>query len=111
MNRNVPVVYDNIKTCAGISYPHSRACPLIGSFCWGLLIVTTENGKAIEISYSLVPFFVGFHIMTTGNVFLCLTMIQKRKNIKTLDNLINTRGATTPRTNQIPSCFDALSIT
>jgi hypothetical protein len=38
-------------------------------------------------------------------------MLQKRKNIKTLGNLINTRGATRPRTNQIASCFDALSIT
>jgi hypothetical protein len=30
--------------------------------------------------------------VTTGNVFLCLTMIQKRKNIKTVCNLINTQG-------------------
>jgi hypothetical protein len=35
--------------------------------------------------------------VTTGNVFLCLTMIQKRKNIKTLGNQINMP----PRTNQI----------
>jgi hypothetical protein len=35
--------------------------------------------------------FLGFHTVTTGNVFLCLTMIQNRKNIKTLGNLINTR--------------------
>jgi hypothetical protein len=39
-------------------------------------------------------------------------MIQKRKNIKTLGNLINTRGgATPPGTNLIASCVDALSIT
>jgi hypothetical protein len=35
-----------------------------------------------------------------------LPMIPKRKNIKILGNLIYTRGLT----NQIPSCFDALSI-
>jgi hypothetical protein len=56
-------------------------------------------------------FFLGFHIVTTGNVFLCLTMIHKRKNIKTLGNLINTRGATPPSTNQIACVFDTLSIT
>jgi hypothetical protein len=46
-------------------------------------------------------FFLRFHIVTRGNVFLCLTMIQKRSNIKTLGNLF---------INQIASCFDALSI-
>jgi hypothetical protein len=54
-----------------------------------------EKGKRTEIYYSdassLVPFFWGFHIVTTGNVFLCLTIIQKRKNIKRLGNLIYTR--------------------
>jgi hypothetical protein len=69
----------------------------LAHFCWGLLIVTTEKGKAIKVSHSdarsLVSYlFLGFHIVTTGNVFLCLTMIQKRKNIKTLGNLINTHG-------------------
>jgi hypothetical protein len=62
-------------------------------FCWGLLILTAEKGNAIGISYSdacsFVTFFLGFHILTAGNVFLCLTMIQKRKNIKTLSNLIH----------------------
>jgi hypothetical protein len=39
-----------------------------------LLIVTLEKGIAIEISYSytrsLVPFFLRFHIVTTGNVLV-----------------------------------------
>jgi hypothetical protein len=35
-------------------------------------------------------FFLGFHIVTTGNVFLFLPRIQK--DIKTVGNLINTRG-------------------
>jgi hypothetical protein len=33
-----------------------------------------------------------FHIVSTGNVLLFLPMIQKRKNIKTLGNVIYTRG-------------------
>jgi hypothetical protein len=36
-------------------------------------------------------FFLGFHIVTTGNVFLFLPITQKRKSIKTLGNLIYTR--------------------
>jgi hypothetical protein len=34
-------------------------------------------------------FFLGFHFVTTGNVFLFLPVIQKRKNIKALGNLIH----------------------
>jgi hypothetical protein len=64
-----------------------------------------EEGKAIEISYSyartLVTFFLGFHIVTTGNMFLFLTLIQKKKNIKTFGNLIY----------QMASCFNVLSYT
>jgi hypothetical protein len=37
-------------------------------------------------------------------------MIQKRKNIKTLGNLIYTQGYA-PRTNRIALCLDAVSIT
>jgi hypothetical protein len=48
-------------------------------FCWGLLTVTTEKGKATEISYSDTRSLVGFHILTTGNVFLCLTIWFKRE--------------------------------
>jgi hypothetical protein len=44
-----------------------------------------DNGRRDEKSYSdpraLLTFFLGFHIVTTGNVFLFLYMIQKRKNI------------------------------
>jgi hypothetical protein len=93
---------------AGISYPHSRACQLIGSFCLGFTFCDDKERDSygnIIFRCSFIGYsFVGFHIVVSGNVFLCLTMIQKRKNIKTLGNLIN-------RTNQIASCFDALSIT
>jgi hypothetical protein len=68
---------------------------LLAHFCWGLLIVTEKKGQATEISYSdarSLVIFPRFHIVTTGNVFLCLTMIQRKKNIKTLGNLINTQG-------------------
>jgi hypothetical protein len=78
-----------VNRSAGISYPHSRACPLIGSFLLGLLIVTADKGKAIEILYSdvrsLVSFFWGFILWHLGT---CFYVWQKRKNIKTLDNLI-----------------------
>jgi hypothetical protein len=71
-----------------------------------------ESDRNIIFRCSFIGyFFPEFHIVATGNVFLCLTMIQKRKNIKTLGNRINTPGSTPPRTNRIASCFDALSIT
>jgi hypothetical protein len=93
---------------AGISYPHSRACPLIGSCLLGFTYCDgreRESDRNIIFRCSFIGSILpGFHIVTTGNVFLCLTMIQKRKNTKTLGNLIN-------RTNQITSCFGALSIT
>jgi hypothetical protein len=81
---------------AGISYPYSRACPLIGSFLLGFTYCDCrerKSGRIIIFRCSFIGyFFMGFHIVATGNVFLCLTMIQIRKNIKTLGNLINTRG-------------------
>jgi hypothetical protein len=99
----------------GMRYPHCRACPLIGSFCLGFTYCDDgerESDRNIIFRCSFFGyFFLVFHIVTTGNVFLSLTMIQKRKNIKTLGNLIYTWGATPPRTNQISSWFDALSIT
>jgi hypothetical protein len=65
-------------------------------FVWSLHFVTTEKGKAIETSYSyarsFVPFSWGFILWHQENVFLFLTMIQKRKSIKTLGNQIYTRG-------------------
>jgi hypothetical protein len=62
-----------------------------------LVTRTTEHAtkrEATEISYSDAR-SLGFNIVTTGFVILCLTMIQKRKP---------------PRT-KIASCFNALSIT
>jgi hypothetical protein len=94
------------------SYPHSRACPLIGSF---LLEFTYCDGKERENDRSIIfrcsfigYFFLWIYILTSGNMVLYLTMVQKRKGIETLGNLINTQP---PRANQIASCFDALSIT
>jgi hypothetical protein len=85
-----------VNWSAGISYPHSRACPLIGSFLLGFTYcdeTERESDKNIIFRCSFIGyFFPGFHIVVSGNVFLCLTMIQKRTNIKTLGNLINTRG-------------------
>jgi hypothetical protein len=85
-----------VNWSAGISYPHSRECPLICSFLLGFTYCDgreRESDRIIIFRCSFICFFLpGFHIVTTGNVFLCLTMIQKRKNIKTLGNLIYTRG-------------------
>jgi hypothetical protein len=81
-----------VNWSAGISYPHSRACPLIGSV---LLVFTYCDGRERESDRNIIfrCSFIGYFLPgLTGNVFLCLTMIQKRKNIKTFGNLINTRG-------------------
>jgi hypothetical protein len=114
LNR-IPTHAQYVYWSAGIIYPPSRECPLIGTFLLGFTYCDgrgRENDRNIIFKCSFIgSFFLGFHIATTVNVFLCLTMIQKRKNIKTLGNLINTRGATPPCTNQIASCSDALSIT
>jgi hypothetical protein len=97
---------------AGISNSHSKACSLIGSFLLGFTFCDgreRESDRNIRFRSSFIGyFFPEFHIVATGNVFLCLIMI--RKSTKTLDNLINTRGDTPPCTNQIASRFDALSI-
>jgi hypothetical protein len=55
-----------------------------------LLNVTAEKRKPIEMSHSGAHSLAAFS-GTIGNVFLCLTMIQKTTNIKTDGNLINTR--------------------
>jgi hypothetical protein len=85
---------------AGISYPHSRTCPLIGSFLLGFTYCDGRERKSdrnVIFRCSFIGSFLpGFHIVTTGNVLLCLTMIQKRKDTKTLSNLINTRGGYAP---------------
>jgi hypothetical protein len=58
---------------AGISYPHSRACTLIGLFLLGFIIVTAEKGKALEIVHSdarlLVTFFCEFILRQQGTCF------------------------------------------
>jgi hypothetical protein len=82
-----------VNWSAGISYPHCRACPLIGPFCLGFTYCDggeSESERNIIFRCSFIGSF--FHIVTSGNVFFFLTTIQKRKNIKTLGNLIYTRG-------------------
>jgi hypothetical protein len=75
-----------VNWSAGISYPHCRACPLIGSFLLGFTYCDgrqSESDKNIIFRCSFIGSFLpGFQIVTTGNEFLCLTMIQKRNNIK-----------------------------
>jgi hypothetical protein len=86
-----------------------RACPLIGVFCRGLLIVTAEKGKATEISYSdahsLVHFFWGFILWQQGTCFY-VWLWYKRERTSKHSAIWLILG-----TNQIASCFDALSIT
>jgi hypothetical protein len=80
-------MYIYINWSAGISYLHSRACPLIGSILLGF---TYCDGSERE-SYSNITFkcsfigyfFLGFHIATTGTVSLCLTMIKKKEHQNT----------------------------
>jgi hypothetical protein len=46
----------------------------LAHFCWGLLIVTAEKGKATEMSYlnarSLVTFLQGFKLWQQERVFM-----------------------------------------
>jgi hypothetical protein len=73
----------------------------LANFCWGLLIGTAWKVKATEISYlnarSLVTFLRGFILWQLGTCFN-VWLWQKRKDIITLGNLINTL------VNQITSC-------
>jgi hypothetical protein len=68
---------------AGISYPHSRACPLIGSFLLGFTYCDgreRENDGNIIFRCSFIGHFSpGFHIATTGNVFLYIWLWYKRE--------------------------------
>jgi hypothetical protein len=67
--------------------------PIIGSVLLGFTYCDgRERESDIFRCLFIGYFFPGLHIVSTGNVILGLTMIQKRKNIKTLGNLINTRG-------------------
>jgi hypothetical protein len=86
----------SVNLSTSISYPHSRECQLFGSFFLGFTNCDgreRKNDRNIIFRCSFIGnFFLGFHIEKTRNMFLFLTMIQKRKNIKTLGNLIYTRG-------------------
>jgi hypothetical protein len=103
-----------VNWSAGISYRHSRACPLIGSFLLKLLIVTAEKAKATEVSYldacSLVTFLRGFILGQQGTCF-CVWLWYKRERTSKHLAIWLILGVTLPRTNQIASCFNALSIT
>jgi hypothetical protein len=79
----------------------------LAHFCWGLLIVTAKKGYHIQMLVHWL-LYLGFHIVTTC---FYVWLWYKRESIKTLGNLINTRGLRPPRTNQIAFCFDVLSIT
>jgi hypothetical protein len=98
-----------VNWSAGISNPHYRACPLIGSFLLGFTYCGGRERKSIRniiFRCSFIGnFSLGFHIVTTRNVFYVWLWY------KTLGNLINTRGLRPPRINHVASCFDALSIT
>jgi hypothetical protein len=62
---------------------------LIGSFLLRFTYCDAEKGKATEISYSdarsLVNYFLGFHIVTTGNVFDYDTKEQEHQNTQQSD--------------------------
>jgi hypothetical protein len=62
-------------------------------FVWGLLIVTAEKGIATEYHIFMLVHWLFFSgVSYCGNRVLFFTMIQRRKNIKTLGNLIDTQG-------------------
>jgi hypothetical protein len=75
-----------VNWSAGFSYPHPRACPLIGSFCCGLLIVTAEKVKATEISYLdarlLVTFLRGFILWQQGTYFYVWLWYKRERTSK-----------------------------
>jgi hypothetical protein len=85
------ISWSGVQILVDISYLHSRAYPLIGSFFLGFTYCDGrewDSNRNIIFRWSFIGyFFLGFHIVTTGNVFLLLSMIQKKKNIKTLSNL------------------------
>jgi hypothetical protein len=92
-----------------IEYAHWLA-----NFCWGLHFVTEEKGKAAEISYSdarsLVTFSRGFILWQQGTCFY-VWLWYKREGTSKHSATWLILGGCAPRTNQIASCFDALSIT
>jgi hypothetical protein len=56
---------------ADINYPNSRSCPMIGSFLLGFIFCDGRERDIIYHIQMLVDWliFLGFHIVTTGNVF------------------------------------------
>jgi hypothetical protein len=103
-----------VNWSAGISYPHSRACPLIGSFLLGF---TYCDGRERESDRNVISrcsfigsFLPGFHIVIQGTCFY-VWLWYKRERTPKHSAIWFILGATPPRTNQIASCFGALSIT
>jgi hypothetical protein len=85
--------------------------PEDANFCWGLLIVTAENGKAIEISYSDARSLATFSgVSYCGNSERVYMFDYDTKEIEH-QNTGQSDYYAPARTNQIASCFDALSIT
>jgi hypothetical protein len=62
-----------VNWSVGISYPHSRACPLIGSFLLGFKYCDGTERESAEMSYSdvrsLVHFCRGFILWQQGTCF------------------------------------------
>jgi hypothetical protein len=100
---------------AGISYPHSRACPLIGSFTLGFTYCDgreRESDRNITFRCSSIGyFFPGFHIVSYRELSFMFDYDTKEKEHQNTLQSYKYSGTTPPRTNQIASCFDALSIT
>jgi hypothetical protein len=101
-----------VNWSACIRYPPSRAC-LLAQFCWGLLIVTAEKESDRNIIFrcSFIGYFHGVSYCDNrerGFLFDYDTKEKEHQNTRQSDEY---SGATPPRTNQIASCFDALSIT
>jgi hypothetical protein len=96
---------------ASINYPHSRACPLIGSFLLGFTDVTEAKGTAIALSYSdarlLVPFSGVSNYDNRERVFMFDYHKKEEEHQNTRQSDLYSRGY--PHTNQIASCSDALS--
>jgi hypothetical protein len=88
---------------------------LIGSFCPGFTYCDDRerdsDGNIIFICPFIRYIFVGFHIVVSGNVFFMFDYDIKEKEHQNTRQSDSYSGATPPRTNQIASCFDALSVT
>jgi hypothetical protein len=96
-----------VNWSAGIRYPHSTACPLIGSFLLGFTYCNgrkRENDRNDIFRCSFIGYyFLEFYIVTTGNVFFYVWLWYKReKTSKHSAIWLILVGY---------SCFDALSIT